>query len=60
MSAKEAKDFIGTKKGTYHWDDLLDEQGRVVGHGSNNAHGTLPHLQIHDEDGNVIRIFYNP
>ncbi|NEN87036.1 polymorphic toxin-type HINT domain-containing protein [Paenibacillus elgii] len=60
MSGSEAKNFYGSKAGTYHWDDALDSSGRVSGHGSGNAHGELPHLQIHDESGSVIRIFFNP
>jgi hypothetical protein len=50
--------FPRGKLGTYHWDDALDTSGRVLGHGLNNAHGTLPHVQIHDFGGNIIRIFY--
>jgi hypothetical protein len=46
MSATEAKDFYGSKAGTYHWD------------GPDPNHGNLPHLQIHTFDGDVIRIFY--
>ncbi|MFC3801890.1 polymorphic toxin-type HINT domain-containing protein [Cohnella sp. GCM10012308] len=57
MSAKEAKDFFG-KKSTYHWDDEVGADGRVTGHGPGNAHGDMPHLQIHDENGKVIRIFF--
>jgi len=57
MSAKEAKDFHG-KKNTYHWDDEVGSDGRVTGHGPGNAHGDMPHLQIHDENGKVIRVFF--
>lgn len=57
-SATDAKNLHGTKYGTYHWDTNLDSNGRVMGHGSNNAHGDLPHLQIHDFSGQVTRVFY--
>jgi hypothetical protein len=57
MSAKEAKDFIG-KASTYHWDDTVNEAGRLVNHSASNAHGAMKHLQIHDETGQIIRIFF--
>ncbi len=57
MSAKEAKDFIG-KASTYHWDDAVDDAGRLMNHSSSNAHGLMKHLQIHDETGKIIRIFF--
>jgi hypothetical protein len=61
-SAMEVKNnkmlFPQGKHGTYHWDDKLDEKGRVSGHGEGNPHGHLPHLQIHTNKGHVIRIFY--
>ncbi|MFP1852961.1 RHS repeat-associated core domain-containing protein, partial [Lonsdalea quercina] len=49
-----------TKSGTYHWDDVMDpnNKNRVMGHGPNNPDGDLPHLQIHQFDGNVIHIFF--
>jgi RHS repeat-associated protein len=40
--------FPGRKYGTYHW-DVVDTK-----------HGGRPHLQIHDEAGGVLRIFYSP
>jgi hypothetical protein len=49
----EVKDFFGSKAGTYHWDTVL-------GHGVDNPHGGLPHLQIHPEKGPTIRIFHGP
>lgn len=59
MSPTEAKDFYGSKEGTYHWDDDMDASGRVEGHGGDNPHGGLPHLQIHPfGGGSVIRIFF--
>ncbi len=57
MSAKEAKDFFG-KAGTYHWDDVTDAAGRLVNHSASNSHGAMKHLQIHDESGKIIRIFF--
>lgn len=51
------KQYFGSKKGTYHWDDALDASGRVIGHGP-GRHGGMKHLQIHDEAGQVIRIFF--
>ena len=50
--------FPNGKTGTYHFDDMLDAAGRVSGHGAGNAHGVLPHLQVHDFDGTIYRIFF--
>jgi hypothetical protein len=50
--------FTNGKYGTYHWDEAIDASGRVGGHGAGNIHGSMPHLQIHDEAGNIIHIFY--
>jgi hypothetical protein len=57
------KQYFGSKMGTYHWDDQLGPDGRVLGHGAGNADGDLPHLQIHTLDdspwgGAIIRIFW--
>jgi len=47
MTAKEARELLPTgKRVTYHW-DLNDTQ-----------HGGIPHLQIHDAIGTIIRIFF--
>ena len=49
MTTRDMKDafmFPEGKKGTYHW-DLNDTQ-----------HGGVPHLQIHDRVGTIIRIFF--
>jgi len=54
----EVKNVFGTKSGTYHWDIGLDSEGHVIGHGDTNPHGNLPHVQIHDENGDTIRIFF--
>jgi len=58
MSATEAKQYSGGKTGTYHWDDGVGSDGRVEGHSTSNPHGSLPHLQIHKEDGTIVRIYY--
>lgn len=52
------KQYFGSKVGTYHWDDVLGADGRVVGHGANNADGALPHLQVHTFEGPIVRIFW--
>ncbi|SEL69302.1 RHS repeat-associated core domain-containing protein [Chitinophaga rupis] len=57
MTATEAKRFFG-KKGTYHWDDAVDEAGDLINHGANNPHAAMKHLQVHDERGIVYRIFF--
>jgi RHS repeat-associated protein len=49
MTTRDMKDefmFPNGKAGTYHW-DLNDTQ-----------HGGVSHLQIHDHDGNIVRIFF--
>jgi hypothetical protein len=56
-SAKETKDFFG-KASTYNWDDAVDSSGRILNHSASNAHDATKHLQIHDEIGNIIRIFF--
>lgn len=54
--------YFGKNPGTYHWDVELDpETGRVIGHGLDNVHGSMPHLQVHElpaQGGKVIRIFF--
>ncbi|WP_328650331.1 RHS repeat protein [Micromonospora sp. NBC_00330] len=52
------KQYFGSKVGTYHWDDVLGADGRVVGHGPGNADGALPHLQVHTFEGPIVRIFW--
>ncbi len=52
------KQYFGSKVGTYHWDDVLGADGRVVGHGASNADGALPHLQVHTFEGPIVRIFW--
>ncbi len=57
------KQMFGEKGGTYHWDEGVDPEGRVAGHGADNPHGELPHLQIHTTGdsmygGRIIRIFF--
>ncbi|MDQ2816084.1 MAG: Hint domain-containing protein [Actinomycetota bacterium] len=54
------RQYFGSKVGTYHWDDQLGEDGRVLGHGSGNSDGDFPHLQIHTLEGPIVRIFWSP
>ena len=51
------KQLFGRKTKTYHWDDELGPDGRVLGHGINNKDGEMPHLQIQNKK--IIRIFFN-
>jgi RHS repeat-associated protein len=53
----EAKSWF-RNGGHYHWDDVFDSAGRLVGHGANNPHGAIPHLQIHDKGNRILRIFF--
>jgi hypothetical protein len=56
-SAVETKKIFGAKEGTYHWDDALDQAGNLAGHGVNNPHGEMPHVQLYT-DKHHITIFY--
>jgi len=47
-SPKESKDFFGSKRGTYHWDE-----------GANAFPHDGSHLQIHSFEREVIRIFFH-
>lgn len=58
MDAMDAKNLLGGKGSTYHWDDTFDLDGNLIGHGAGNPDSTSPHLQIHPTKGNVIRIFF--
>ena len=58
MDAMDVKNMFGTKANTYHWDDVLGPDGRVLGHGPDNIDGAMQHLQIHPEKGREIRIFF--
>jgi len=49
MNGKQVKEFFGSKNSTYHW-DLTPTPG--------SKHGT-PHLQIHDDSGQIFRIFFD-
>jgi hypothetical protein len=49
---------LENKLKTYHWDELMDSTGRVVGHGLDNPHGFMQHLQIKTESGRKITIFF--
>jgi hypothetical protein len=53
------RQYFGSKVGTYHWDDQLGEDGRVLGHGPGNSDGDFPHLQIHTLEGPIVRIFWS-
>lgn len=58
MDAMDTKNLLGTKANTYHWDDILGKDGRVVGHSPTNADGAMRHLQIQPAKGKVVRIFF--
>ena len=58
MDGPRTRDFFGSKQGIYHWDDQLDAEGRVMGHGAGNADGALPHLQVQTFEGPIVRIFW--
>ncbi len=58
MNATVVKLLYGKKEGTYHWDDQIGLDGRVLGHAADNIDGEMPHLQIHSkENGKIIRNF---
>lgn len=58
-TGNDVRQIIGSKVGTYHWDDVLDAAGNVAGHGADNVHGAMRHVQIHlRPDGDIIRIFF--
>ncbi len=58
MDAMDAKNFLGGKGNTYHWDDTFGPDGYLTGHGAGNIDVLIPHIQIHPKKGNVIRIFF--
>lgn len=59
MDGVGTKQLFGQKEGTYHWDDKLGPDGRVLGHGPTNPDGDMRHLQIHPiGGGSTIRIFF--
>jgi hypothetical protein len=64
LSGPEAKNLFGSKYGTYHWDDTLNPDGAIQGHGLDNPHANMPHLQIqpfeNEELPRIIRIFFGP
>jgi hypothetical protein len=60
-----ADDYFGGKVGTYHWDEVIDVDGRLAVHKPGNPDAQYRHLQIHTSkneigDGRIIRIFYGP
>jgi hypothetical protein len=50
---------LGSKLKTYHWDELMDSTGRVIGHGLDNPHGHMQHLQVITESARKITIFFH-
>lgn len=53
------KGLLGTKRGdTFHWDDVFGTDGRILFHGPENIHGTIPHLQLEYSDKSSRRIFF--
>ena len=59
MDAMDSKNLNGGEKGlTYHWDDVFDSDGNLLGHGADNPDSKMPHLQIHPPEGKIIRIFF--
>jgi RHS repeat-associated protein len=54
----EAERMFGSGVGYYHWDEALDEAGRLAGHGPGNPHGQYPHLQVHPPGMDPIRLFF--
>ena len=59
MDAMDARNLLGGKGNTYHWDDIFGSDGYLVGHGAGNLDAQMPHLQIHPQKGSVIRIFFD-
>ena len=57
-TAMEAKEILGAKANTYHWDDALDELGQLAGHRLDDPSSQFQHLQIHPEKGAIVRIFF--
>jgi hypothetical protein len=57
-TGSDVRKIVGSKAGTYHWDDVLDAAGNVAGHGANNVHAGMRHVQIHLESGDIVRIFF--
>jgi hypothetical protein len=55
----DVRAILGTKAGTYHWDEAIDAAGRVAGHGVDNVHGALPHVQIHLQNRELLRILFS-
>ncbi|NYA44659.1 RHS repeat-associated core domain-containing protein [Serratia fonticola] len=62
-----AKDYfkvnLTTKEPYYHWDDtpMSDIQSKKIfmaNHDINDAHGALPHLQLHPTRGRAMRIYW--
>lgn len=58
MDAMDAKNLLGGKANTYHWDDVVGPDGFLLGHSPANPDSIMKHLQIHPEKENVIRLFF--
>lgn len=56
--AMDTKNLYGEKSYTYHWDDIMGNDGYLIGHGRNNPDAQKKHLQIHPPNGKIIRIFF--
>jgi RHS repeat-associated protein len=56
--AMDTKNLYGEKSYTYHWDDIMGNDGYLIGHGRNNPDAQMKHLQIHPPNGKIIRIFF--
>ena len=59
LGAPISKALFNSKGKTFHWDEVYNPKtGWVEGHDA--LHGMQPHLQIHLENGGVIRINFPP
>jgi RHS repeat-associated protein len=59
MTSTEANRFFDGRARTYHWDDQVDAEGRLLGHPQNDPNAQYRHLQVHT-DREVIVISYGP
>lgn len=56
-TGSDVRKILGSKAGTYNWDEAINSAGRIAGHGVDNVHGELPHVQIHLETGELTNLF---
>ncbi len=54
----EIKRLFRSKEDTFHWDDVLGEDGRLLNHNATNPHAGVPHLQLHPKKTKIIRILF--